>query len=114
MHQRHQHEARARVGEHDWAATWNAGRALPLHEVLNIASEPPTANHRSRPFPAGLTSREVEVLRLTAEGLTNAQVADQLGLSPRTIGQHLRSIYTKLDVSSRTAATRFAIEHDLI
>jgi DNA-binding CsgD family transcriptional regulator len=64
-------------------------------------------------YPAGLTRREVEVLQLVAKGLTDAEVADQLFLSRRTVTSHLTSIYTKLNVSSRTAATRFAIEHDL-
>ncbi|HEX5501215.1 MAG TPA: AAA family ATPase [Thermomicrobiales bacterium] len=63
--------------------------------------------------PAGLTAREVEVLRLVAEGLTDAQVAERLFLSPRTVSTHLHSIYGKLDVSSRTAAARFAAMHGL-
>jgi DNA-binding CsgD family transcriptional regulator len=63
--------------------------------------------------PAGLTPRELEVLHLVAKGLTDAEVADRLFISPRTVSQHLRSIYNKLDVPSRTAATRFAVEHGL-
>lgn len=63
--------------------------------------------------PAGLTPRELDVLRLVAEGLTDAEVADRLFISPRTVGQHLRSVYGKLDVSSRAGATRFAVEHGL-
>jgi DNA-binding CsgD family transcriptional regulator/tetratricopeptide (TPR) repeat protein len=64
-------------------------------------------------YPAGLSAREVEVLRLVAQGLTNPQVAERLFLSPRTVEQHLRSIYNKLDVSTRAAATAFAVSHDL-
>jgi DNA-binding CsgD family transcriptional regulator len=64
-------------------------------------------------YPAGLSAREVEVLRLVAEGLTDGQVADELFLSPRTVGRHLTSIYRKLGVASRAAATRFAVEHRL-
>lgn len=63
--------------------------------------------------PGGLTSREVEVLRLVAKGLTDAQVAEQLVLSPRTVSTHLTSIYGKLGISSRSAATRFAVEQGL-
>ena len=63
--------------------------------------------------PAGLTQREVEVLRLVAQGLTDADVGACLSISPRTVSQHLRSIYNKLDVSSRVAATRFAVDHGL-
>jgi DNA-binding CsgD family transcriptional regulator len=63
--------------------------------------------------PAGLTKREVEVLALVAGSLTNAEVAARLSISERTVGQHLRTIYTKLDVTSRVGATRFAIAHNL-
>jgi DNA-binding NarL/FixJ family response regulator len=71
--------------------------------------QPPTS---SEP-PAGLTSREVEVLKLVATGMTNAQVAETLFLSPRTVQRHLNSVYHKIGVGSRTAATRFALEHGL-
>ena len=81
---------------------------------------PPEQTHRGQQetpaseYPAGLTAREVEVLKLAARGLTNAQIAQELFLSPRTVHTHLNSIYHKLGVSSRTAATRFASEHGLI
>jgi DNA-binding CsgD family transcriptional regulator len=64
-------------------------------------------------YPAGLSPREVEVLRLVAQGWTDAEVAARLFLSPRTINQHLRNIYNKLGVSTRAAATAFAYEHQL-
>jgi DNA-binding NarL/FixJ family response regulator len=64
-------------------------------------------------YPDGLTAREVEVLRLVAQGLTGAQVAEQLVISPRTVHAHLSSIYSKLGITSRNAATRYAIEHKL-
>jgi DNA-binding CsgD family transcriptional regulator/tetratricopeptide (TPR) repeat protein len=64
--------------------------------------------------PGGLSPRETEVLRLVAIGLTDAQVAEQLFISPRTVARHLQSIYTKLNVNSRTAATRFALEHKIV
>ena len=64
-------------------------------------------------YPAGLTAREAEVLGLVAKGLTNAQVAERLFISPRTVGAHLTSIHGKLGVSSRGAAVRFAVEHGL-
>ena len=66
------------------------------------------------PFPLGLSGREVEVLCLVADGLTNAQVAGRLFISPKTVGSHLVSIFGKLGVTSRASATRFAIEHGLI
>ena len=79
-------------------------------------SEPPATSAPSPQairLPAGLTAREAEVLRLVSRGLTNAQVAAQLVLSPRTVNAHLNSIFGKLDVGSRTGATRFALEHGL-
>jgi DNA-binding NarL/FixJ family response regulator len=64
--------------------------------------------------PAGLTGREVEVLRLLATGLTNAQIAERLVISLLTVKAHVRSIYSKLDITSRSAATRYALDHKLV
>ncbi len=72
------------------------------------------ASTRQETYPAGLTEREVEVLRVVALGLTDAQVAERLVLSARTVNSHLRSIYSKLEVSSRIAAVRYALDHDLL
>jgi DNA-binding NarL/FixJ family response regulator len=65
-------------------------------------------------LPAGLTAREVEVLRLVASGRSNAQIAGALVLSEKTVARHLSNIFTKLEVGSRTAATAYAFEHDLV
>ncbi len=62
----------------------------------------------------GLTARELEVLRLVAAGKTNRDIAGELVLSEHTVARHVQNIFTKLRVSSRTAATRFAFEHDLV
>jgi DNA-binding NarL/FixJ family response regulator len=62
----------------------------------------------------GLTARELEVLRLVAEGRTNRAIADELVLSERTVDRHVSNIYAKLRVSSRAAATAFAYEHRLV
>lgn len=62
-------------------------------------------------YPAGLTEREVQVLRLMVQGLTNKQIAKELILSPHTINVHVTSIYNKIGVNSRSAATRFACTH---
>jgi DNA-binding NarL/FixJ family response regulator len=56
----------------------------------------------------------VEVLRLLATGLTDAQIAEHLVLSLHTVHAHLRTIYSKLGVTSRSAATRYAFEHQLV
>ncbi|HEX5167176.1 MAG TPA: LuxR C-terminal-related transcriptional regulator, partial [Thermomicrobiales bacterium] len=94
-------------------------RALsePLHARPTLeriaALEANLAASEKPDYPAGLSAREVEVLRLVSEGLTDAEVAERLFLSRRTVSTHLTSIYTKLGVNSRTAATRFAVDHGL-
>jgi DNA-binding NarL/FixJ family response regulator len=65
-------------------------------------------------LPAGLTMREVEVLRLIAAGKTNSEVATELYLSVKTVSRHLSNIFTKIGVTSRAAATAFAFEHQLV
>ncbi len=67
-----------------------------------------------RAFPRGLTEREAEVLGLLARGYTNKQIATRLGLSAKTVSNHLEHVYTKLDLSSRAAATLFATRHGLV
>ena len=64
-------------------------------------------------YPAGLTPREMQVLRMVAQGMASAEVAKELFVSTRTVDTHLTSIYHKLGISSRAAATRFALEHGL-
>jgi ATP/maltotriose-dependent transcriptional regulator MalT len=68
---------------------------------------------RGRPLPRGLTTREAEVLRLVATGRSNKEIAARLGLSVKTVSRHLSNIFTKIDVSSRAAATAFAFEHGI-
>ena len=85
------------------------GAADPPAEPGPGASAPTPA----RAYPAGLSGREIEVLRLVAAGLTSAEVAERLYLSPNTVNAHLRRIYRKLGVTSRGAATRFAVVHGL-
>ncbi len=112
--------ARCQVGEARFMAAWAEGRAMTLEQAVAYALDQPMALQTAQPsppspaYPAGLTAREVEVLRLVAQGLTNPQVADKLVISPHTVNVHLRSIYGKLGVTSRTAATRFALAHRLI
>ncbi len=65
-------------------------------------------------LPAGLTQRELEVLRLAAADMTNRVIAEELFISPRTVSQHLRNVYSKIGVNSRTAAALWAAERGLI
>ena len=69
---------------------------------------------RRREGPAGLTAREVEVLRLLARGLSNKAIAERLVISPKTAGNHVEHIYAKIDASSRAAASLFAMQHGLL
>src|SRR3954453_800297 len=64
--------------------------------------------------PAGLTQREIEVLRLVACGYSNKQIANDLAISARTAQHHVIHIYAKIGVSSRATAALFAVEHDLL
>ncbi len=117
---------RAELGEEAFTLAWTQGRAMTPEQALarlshtKPASHPPVSARADRPHvpsPATLnelTEREVQVLRLVAQGLTDAQIAETLVISPRTVNAHLRSIYTKLDITSRNAATYFALEHHLI
>ncbi len=100
--------ARRALGDERFAAEWARGRAMGAAEILGLAPPRPPQAH-----PAGLTLREVEVLRLLAAGLTDAQVAERLVLSVRTVHSHVRSIYRKLGVRSRTAATGYALRQGL-
>jgi non-specific serine/threonine protein kinase len=110
--------ARSQLKESAWTEAWEEGRGMSMEAAIEYAlseEESSTTTPSSTPeHPAGLTSREVEVLGLVATGMTNAQVAQRLFLSPRTVQRHLNSIYRKLEVSSRAAATRFASEHGLV
>jgi HD-GYP domain-containing protein (c-di-GMP phosphodiesterase class II) len=69
---------------------------------------------RRRQWPDGLTSREVEVLRLVARGLPNRETARMLSISERTVGHHIQHAYDKIGVSTRGAVVLYAVQHDLV
>lgn len=89
---------------------------LKTFELVKPAGSSPNIDQPStRPIDTNdLTQRELEVLRLVAQGWTDAQIAEQLVISPRTVNAHLTSIYRKIQVSSRSAATRYAIDRKLV
>lgn len=112
---------RQALGDSAFAAAWAKGQAMPLADAVTMALEPLPAtssisasSKETRPRTYGLTARELEVLQLLATGLTDAQIAAELVISPRTVSKHLQSVYGKLLVSTRSAATRFAVEHHLV
>jgi serine/threonine protein kinase len=88
------------------------GQMLSLTQVTSRQLMPAASPSTPDPY-AQLTEREIEVLHLLAGGLTNAQIAEKLIVSPRTVHAHVRSIYSKLGVTSRSAATRYAIQHQI-
>lgn len=107
---------RTLLGQRAFTTCWAEGQAMPLEQAvafaLQAADVPPAT-----PLPAGfahLTRREIEVLRLLAQGLTYAEIADKLVVSHRTVNAHITSIYAKLGVTTRADATRLAAAHRLI
>lgn len=114
---------RARLGEQAFRAAWVEGQRLTPQQVLGEpeqASLPVSYPIQSTATPAvssaapfRLTAREVEVLRLLAQGWMDAQIARQLVISPRTVNRHTTSLYSKLGVSSRAAAVRAAFDNHL-
>jgi predicted ATPase/DNA-binding CsgD family transcriptional regulator len=109
---------RVHLGERVFAAAWSQGRSMTPEQAFAAKGQKPSPTPTatvtpSSTYPDRLTAREVEVLRLVADGLTDVQIAEKLTLSHRTVHAHISSIYSKLGVTSRSAATRYAIEHHL-
>ncbi len=116
---------RTTLGEQAFRVAWAEGRSMTPEQALAARKQlttpvggpsvPQTSTVTPPPTcPDGLTAREVEVLRLLAQGWTDAQIAEHLVISPRTVNHHTTSLYSKLNVSSRAAATRYAHEHNLL
>jgi predicted ATPase/DNA-binding CsgD family transcriptional regulator len=123
QHDRDLAAVRGKLAASRFAAATERGRIMPLEEAVALALQPlepaaPPAAAMVHPAqsttPEELTAREAEVLRLVAAGLSNQEIAERLTVSVYTVQAHLRSIYGKLGVSSRSAATRYAWEHQLV
>ena len=115
--------ARAQLGKEAFTIAWAEGRGMTPEHVLaerEPMSEPtpaltaPSSAAAAPPSHAGLTVREIDVLRLLAQGLTSAQISERLVIGLVTVNSHVRSIYSKLGVTSRAAATRYAMEHHFL
>ena len=119
-------EASARMGKNAFAALWSEGRNItPEQALATLSSLESPANHAqtgsTKVFFSStvsarateLTRREMQVLQIIVQGLSNVQIADQLMISPSTVDSHVQSIYRKLGVSSRSGATRYALEQHL-
>jgi DNA-binding NarL/FixJ family response regulator len=102
------------LGDEAFAREIAAGQRLTLDDLLAIP-HPQTPARAAPPSAPGesLTAREIEVLRLLAQELSNPQIAERLVVSRRTVDAHLRSIYDKLGVKSRDAAIRVAREQGM-
>ncbi len=113
--------ARAALGDDGFASSWSDGVALSLVAAVAEATAiavPPVGTVPTTPPPnltdrLGLTPREVETLRLLAQGMTDREIADSLSISERTAGNHVQHAMQKIGVDSRTAAAVFAVRHDL-
>jgi predicted ATPase/DNA-binding NarL/FixJ family response regulator len=120
---------RSKLGEEIFNSMWLLGRrmtpeqAIAAREALNTqisqdvnkqSVSTTSLTKRKVSYPSGLTAREVDVLRLVAKGLTDAEIADQLDIGSRTVSTHLTSIYNKLGINSRVVAVRMAFENQLI
>jgi DNA-binding NarL/FixJ family response regulator len=100
------------LGDHE-AARMEASAARGALDALG-ATSPSTVPAPSDSLPEGLTPRELEVLALLARGKTNRVIADELFISVKTVASHVSHIFTKLGVGSRSAATAYAYDHDLV
>jgi DNA-binding CsgD family transcriptional regulator len=110
-----------RMGGDQFRAAAAQGAALRLGDAAQLArrdiqqARVELENRTARAArPGGLSVREVEVLRLAAEGLTTKEIGERLFISARTADRHIQNIYTKIDTSNRAGATRWALEHGLL
>jgi DNA-binding NarL/FixJ family response regulator len=100
---------RRHLGDQAWLGAYEAGRKLNPEGAMRLGDDAVSAlDEELQRRSAGLTAREIDVLHLVADGLSNAEIADRLVLSERTVHAHLRSIFDKLGVNSRTAAAHAA------
>jgi DNA-binding CsgD family transcriptional regulator len=104
---------RAQLDSAAFDAAWIKGQAMTMEQAISEALDVARVAQLPPEPLAHLTEREVEVLRLVAQGLTNRAIAERLVISSRTVNAHLNAIYGKLGVSNRSAATRYAVEHDV-
>jgi non-specific serine/threonine protein kinase len=113
-------QTKSALGEAAFAAAWEAGRAMPLSDVMDeaMASDAalpvPIAQPSSSAETYGLTARQRDVLRLIAAGRRDHDIADELFISPRTVTTHVTHIFQKLGVDTRSEATAVAIRLGLV
>jgi DNA-binding NarL/FixJ family response regulator len=106
-------DACASLGDAD-AAAMESDAALAALTSLGCPTPSDARSETATPHPGGLTARELEVLVLVAQGKTNRAIANELFISEKTVASHVSHIFTKLGVASRSAATAYAYDHDLV
>jgi DNA-binding CsgD family transcriptional regulator len=112
----------AKLGDSAFSAHTAAGAAMDLGDTAQFARREIAAARAdlraltasSHTRPAGLSARELDVLRLAAKGLTTREIAERLYISAKTADRHIQNLYTKIRVSNRAGATRWAVEHGLV
>jgi DNA-binding CsgD family transcriptional regulator len=104
---------RPRSGWPPPARTWICPTLRPMQSTRSTWRRKLAAAEERR-GPAGLTAREAQVLGLIAEGATTREVSERLFISAKTADNHIQHIYTKLGVTNRAGATRWALEHGLV
>ena len=124
-------KVRTQLGEEVFSAAWAAGQAMTPEQVLLVPEPLPSQTSVSlEPSPAltelqptrtpryapviKFTTREKDVLRELAQGLTDIEIAERLVISERTVGKHLENIFQKIGVNTRGAAIRYAIDNGLV
>ena len=117
--------ARTQLSEKDFTVAWDAGRRMTPEQAFTAhgnaigtsivapATSSSSTHSTASTYPAGLTAREVEVLRLVARGLTSGEIAQALNISEKTVSHHLTHIFNKTSSENRAAAAAFAIRHEL-
>ncbi len=113
IYQKYLERARAALGDEPFRKAWMEGKLLSLEVAVSEALMPFDVRGEIENRPFDLTAREMDVLRLMVEGLSDREIADQLFISPRTAQGHASHILGKLGVSSRTAATSLAIREGI-
>jgi DNA-binding CsgD family transcriptional regulator len=116
-HARAVEATRGSLGEAELVAAWEEGRALPLELAIEMAlgsTDPDAPAPTAEPEAAPLSQRELEVVALISQGLTNARIAAELIISERTVHRHVGNILDKLKLRSRAQVAAWAVEHGLV